>query len=426
MIIYVMTDAEPLIPLVKRSYIAYSNMRDPELLSRYYRMKSIEIRKGLEIAGDSPTDIFIGRFGYPYVSIGPLVPPIFGDTSMLSTPEMWRSSSIEQVLGMRNSLVRGMYKTKVQNVEGGKVEEMVRDLALASKPTGAQLSFAGKGIAKEKPNDETEPFGPSAWLKGFELGNVSADRKVERAYSDTDAKAADMAFELYDSGIPVSKIQKVFSAGLLGMQKNRKFVPTRWSITAVDDTLSKKNLEEVKQCESIDTIMAYYSVALDNRWLIFFFPGSWEYESIEAFYPGAVWNEKGTSISIGGSYEPYTGRKTYAEMGGCFYSGRLAITERLKSMQKQASALILREVHEGYTMPVGVWNVREHVRETLETEPMFLHGIDDVFAMMRQKLEIGKEDWVKSSRMLRQLTSQRRLFDYVRERSQIATATPIS
>jgi hypothetical protein len=401
---------------VKRTYAAYANMRDSALLARYYGTRGIEIKKGLEIAGDSPTDIFIGRFGYPYVNIGPLVPPIFGDTQMLATPEMWRSSSIKEVFEMRNSLVRGMYKTKVSNVENGRVEEMIRDLALAERPAGAQLSFSGKGIRAQRNEDETEPFGPSAWIKGFELQNVRADKKIESAYSDTDAKAAEAAYELYNRGIAVSKIQKVFSAGLLGIEKNRKFVPTRWSITAVDDTLSKRNLQEVKQFDSVDTIEAYYNVALDNRWLIFLFPGSWEYESIEAFYPGTVWNEKGKSVYIGGSYEPYTGRKSYAEMGGCYYSGRLAVTEKLKKLGRQASALILREVHEGYTMPVGVWNVREHVRETLESEPVLLHGTEDVFSMIRQKLEIGKSDWVKSSTMLSSMVSQKRLFDYIKNR----------
>lgn len=414
-----MDDSYPGDVPVKRTYSAYANMKDPALLARYYGMNRIEIKKGLELAGDSPTDIFIGRFGYPYVNIGPLVPPIFGDTSVLATPEMWRSSSIKEIFEMRNSLVRGMYKTKVSNVEKGKVEEMVRDLALAERPAGAQLSFNGNGIRAQRKDDDTEPFGPSAWIKGFELQNVRADTRIENAYSDTDAKAVDTAFELYTSGVAVSKIQKVFSAGLLGIEKNRKFVPTRWSITAVDDTLSKKNLQEVKQFDSIETIQAYYSVALDNRWLIFLFPGSWEYESIEAFYPGTVWNEKGKSVYMGGSYEPYGGRKTYAEMGGCYYSGRLAITEKLRKLGKQASALILREVHEGYTMPVGVWNVREHVRETLESEPAVLHGIADVFAMMKQKLEIGRSSWVRSSTMLSSLIAQKRLFDYIKTKESV-------
>ena len=40
----------------------------------------------MEISGDSPTDIFIGRYGYPKVFIGPLVPPVFGDTDDARNP----------------------------------------------------------------------------------------------------------------------------------------------------------------------------------------------------------------------------------------------------------------------------------------------------------------------------------------------------
>ena len=78
-------------PKVKRSEIVYRNMRDSELLKRYYSTKTVKIGSNMEISGDSPTDIFIGRFGYPKVFIGPLVPPVFGNTEVLATPEMWRT-----------------------------------------------------------------------------------------------------------------------------------------------------------------------------------------------------------------------------------------------------------------------------------------------------------------------------------------------
>ncbi len=403
------------VPKVKRSEVAYKNMRDSELLKRYYPTKTVKIGSRMEVSGDSPTDIFIGRYGYPKVFIGPLVPPVFGDTTMLATPEMWRSASIQKVFEMRSTLVRGLYQTNVKNVENGKVEGIVRDLALAERPAGAQLSLAVRS-ARPVLDDESTPFGPSGGIRELEVGNMRADRSVERLYSDTDARAVDAVFELYEKGIPVSKIQRGFSAGLFGRGAKRKFVPTRWSITAVDDTLSKENLKEVKEYDTIDSIMAFYSVALDNRWLILFFPGCWEYESLEAFWPGTVWNENGKSISIFGSYEPYEGRTKYAEMGGCYYSGRLAVTEKMRLMRRQGAALILREAHEGYTAPVGVWNVREHVRGTLETEPVFLDGMDDVFSFIGERLTLTKRDWVGNSRMLRLLLSQKKLLEYVKNR----------
>ena len=408
-----MDESSAAIPQVKRSGLVYENMRSKDLLKRYFGIKSIDIKSGMQIAGDSPTDIFIGRFGYPKVFIGPLVPPVYGDTTMLATPEMWRAASIPKIFEMRTSLVRGLYQTNVKNVESGKVEEIVRDLALAERPAGAQLSLA---VKSNRPimDDESAPFGPSGGIGELEVGNMRAEKNVQKLYSDTDARAVDAVFELYEKGVAVSKIQRGFSAGLFGRGQNRKFVPTRWSITAVDDTLSKENLKEVKQYESVDSIMAFYNVALDNRWMIIFFPGSWEYESIEAFWPHTVWNETGSSISIFGSYEPYEGRTKYAEMGGCYYSGRLAVTEKMRLMKRQGAALILREVHEGYTAPVGVWNVREHARETLETEPVFLESINDMFEYVGSRLTLDKRTWIENSRMLRLLISQKKLLQYVK------------
>jgi hypothetical protein len=391
-------------------------MRDPALLRYYYKLKVQPFTNKLELAGSSPTDLFIGRFGYPKVFIGPLVPPEFGDTSVLGTPERWRSMSIEQIVEMRSKLVRGVHLTRVQSVETGKIEEFVRDLALAERPAEAEVTFASKPVARIAMQDEVQPFGPSAEMKAFELYNVKADKQIESRYSDIDAKATSSMTELYNKGVPVSRIQRGLSAGLFGMKNDRKFVPTRWSITAVDDTLSKANLEIVKGYEPIDAIHAYASTALDNRWLIFLIPGNWQYESIEAWYPNTVWNENGKDVSIFGSYENYSGRKYYAEIGGCYYSGRLAVTEALLSLQKQAMALILREVHEGYLMPVGVWNVREHVRETLETTPAILHSVKDMFEFIKGRLEIGTRDWISNSTILTELLRQKRILEYVSQR----------
>jgi len=40
-----------------------------------------------QISGSSPPGVFVGRFGYPKVFVGPMVPPVSGDTEILDTPE---------------------------------------------------------------------------------------------------------------------------------------------------------------------------------------------------------------------------------------------------------------------------------------------------------------------------------------------------
>ena len=49
-----------------------------EYLSKYGNLFSSD-----SISGSSPPSVFVGSYGYPKVWVGPMVPPIHGDTTML-------------------------------------------------------------------------------------------------------------------------------------------------------------------------------------------------------------------------------------------------------------------------------------------------------------------------------------------------------
>ena len=392
-----------------RSATVYKNMRDPALLKYYYRFRTVSLLQRNELEGSSPPDIFVGRFGYPNVFIGPMIPPQFGDTSILSTPEEWVGKSIPEIVEYRSMLVRGMYKTRVTNVEGGKIENAVKELALSDKFIYADAMLSHRPDFRVAFSENSQPYGPSAPLKELRLGSGSTNVHVEDAYSDTDMNASTAILELYNKGERVSKIQKALSAGILGIGGNRKFVPTRWSITAVDDTIGKDNLKEVRSNSSIDSIRVYYNVALDNRWIILMVPGAWSYELVEAWYPKTIWNLEGESVSIFSSYEFFGGRSKYAEIGGCYYAARLAVSDLLRKERKQATVIILREAHAGYIMPMGVWNVREHVRQSLRGEPLRFSTLDEAVGFIGSKMEIPIRVWMKNSTILRYVHSQKKL-----------------
>jgi hypothetical protein len=218
--------------------------------------------------------------------------------------------------------------------------------------------------------------------------------------------------ELYEDGVQVSRIQRILSLGMLGMRDQRKIVPTRWSITAVDDTLSKKLRESIKHYPPIGKFQVYRYEYLDNVYAAILSPRSWEFEWIEAWFPGTAWNETGAVPALMGDYEPYEGRTTYASVGGCYYSTRLAVAEALERMQRQASALVLREIRPGYILPVGVWNVRESVRAALRTKPFIFDTFGQALAFTCEKLAISVKTWTKSSTMIRNEIVQRRLNQY--------------
>ncbi|MEM3838963.1 MAG: Nre family DNA repair protein [Candidatus Micrarchaeaceae archaeon] len=394
---------------VRRTNQVYQNMQNPYILNSYYNFKTLEKLNGTEISGSSPPDIFIGRYGYPNVYIGPLVPPQFGDTSIMAEPERWVGLSIPQIVELRSTLIRGMYRTKVTKADNGRIEEMIKELALAEKYGGVEEKLLHRPHPGMRFDENSQPYGPSARMLDMSLGNIKANPQIEKAYYDTSMAAKDAIIELYEKGVAVSKIQKTLSAGILGRQKSRKFVPTRWSITAVDDTLSKNLLKVIKQYEPVDSIKAFYSEALDNRWLVLILPGSWEYELVEAWYPNTTWNLESREIAIYSSYEPFEGRTKYAEIGGCYYAARLASAELLESFKGQAKVVILREAHPGYIMPVGVWNVREHVRATLKSKPIEFNDLYQAVNFVSSKMDIPIASWVRNSTLLRKALYQRRL-----------------
>lgn len=394
---------------VKRTPVAYLNMRNPQLLKYYYKFKTLSLIDKEDISGSSPPDIFVGRIGYPNVYIGPLVPPLLGDTSEMGLPETWVNKTIPEIVEARSMLVRGMMKENIHNVESGRVSGMLQELAIADKYASVDMHLKRKPNLTVKFDENSQPFGPSAPLGEMSLGNTKANKQMEKAYFDTSMTASTGIEELYQKGVEVSRIQKILAAGGLGMGKSRKLVPTRWSITAVDDTLSKYKLREVKESNSIEQITVFEDVALDNRWIVLLFPGAWSYELVEAWYPNTTWNMDSKNIAIFSSSEFFAGRKTYAEIGGCYYAARLAVSEYLDRTGMQARAVILRETHPGYIMPVGVWNVREHVRAALKKEPLHFDSMQNTLNYVGLKMAIPVNEWVKNSTVLRDIMHQRTL-----------------
>jgi hypothetical protein len=243
---------------------------------------------------------------------------------------------------------------------------------------------------------------------------VKADPRVERAFYDPHLKASEAVWRLYLDGVSVTKIQRCLSVGMLGVRPDRKLVPTRWSITAVDDVVSKKLISQIKGFPTIDEYRVHYFKYLDNRYVVLLSPSGWEFEWIEAWFPGTTWNMSGSRAELMGDYEGHWGRTTYAEVGGCYYSARLAVVEALVKERRQASALALREIHPGYTLPVGVWNVRESLRATMNAKPKLFDNHSDAVRYAMSKLTIPLEKWMQASKLLKNLRGQIRLERFLR------------
>jgi hypothetical protein len=343
-------------------------------------MPSMERKK--QFKGSSPS-IFIGSHSYPKVNTGVLSPQHLGDSSLLDSPKNWyqKGYNVEKVASLRTSLVNSKKKIKVEEADNFLTN--TREVAMARKPVDIEVSLSdrpGSSIS----GGRVKPVSASGDVEDFLLTeNPTVEKKLEHLYYDTDAKAETAVKELSQKGVDNYKIQQSLSTGMLGEEENRKLVPTRWSITASDDMISKQIRQRVKNYQQIGQIEYHTNSYNGNHFHIFLIPGNWEYELMELKRPGSVWNAaKNTYIAQ--NHEGYGGRTEYAdETSGAFYAGRLGVLEHLAERKRQAKVLILREVTPEYWAPLGVWIIRETVRNAFdnsgkENQPEVLENFEQI------------------------------------------------
>src|SRR5467141_712126 len=384
------------------------------------------------IAGSSPPGVFVGRFGYPNVYVGPMVPSISGDTEILDTPEWWMGKGFDEIVDFRYSLLRGYSKANVADAQkGGRLIETLQDVAMMTKPVDTELVLARPPRKILDMREDSQPFGPIAPLTSFHAGNSSVDNRIEKAFYDSDLAADDAVLQLYRNGVLVTRIQRAFSLGMFGESKRRKLVPTRWSITAVDSNLSLKLMTRVRHHPLIDEFRVYKYTYLDNIYVGILTPESWKFEWIEAWFEPELLATSFPDVNIAedveessyvssqgyrpvmlGDSEGFRGRKTYAKPGGCYYSARLAVSEYLDSISRQAGAIMLREIHPGYIMPVGVWNVRESLRALFKTRFEQFDSVDAAMNYVNKIFEIPKRGWIENSSLLQKAYFQRKISEF--------------
>jgi len=359
------------------------------------------------LEGSSPPTVFVGRIGYPAVFVGPLAPPWRGDTSLMDLPEAWFGIDWNQLLEWRLAMHHGRRKVRVTDINNRFVLQL-QDLTLSARPVDVEMVFRKPPRPRIQLSEEAQPFGPAATLRAFHADPGPADRFLERVYYDTDLRAADAILELYHRGVPVSRIQRVLSLGMLGTARWRRLVPTRWSITAVDDTIGRKLMEQVRRLPVLSEYLLYTSRQLGNLFMVILLPEAWSYELIEAWAPGSFWNPFRKTAAVG-DYEEFRGRTTYARIGGCYYAARLAVCEHLLQIRRQATAIVLREIYPQYIMPVGVWNVRESVRQALRNPPLCFASLTELLDAIDRTARYGVQFWLNRSRLLQRHLRQQRL-----------------
>ena len=353
------------------------------------------------IFGASPPSVFVGRNNYPEVRAGPMIPPQLGgdEASLLEDPKALLKMGIQDIISSRSRLVRANTRVNVKNARNtdNPLIEKSQELALSKKAVDTEAWFIKPLQNKLKFDNVLTPMGPSGELKDFDITeNPKVPRKVDSLVYDTDALAKDAISELWDSNVPAEHITRLLSIGLLGQE--RRLVPTRWSITAVDDQVGKELLTKTRDYQQISDIRVFSGEAFGNHFEIMLMPRSFTFELIEIWMPQAVWS--GHTSWIESDCEGFGGKKGYSNLAGGYYAARLAALEYLNSIRRQASVFMVREIRPEYWAPLGVWVVREAARVALEAQPRVFESVEESLTDMSSRLRTPSGKWMEKAKML--------------------------
>jgi hypothetical protein len=358
-------------------------------VSRFHAQAALKPASSYQ--GSSPS-IFIGSYGWPDMHGGPLL------TNESDSPPDWldRNLGIEEVVSIRARTISGRSILP-------SVADNLQEIARSTIPLDVDVVFE-KPVAFSLNFDGTiAPVGFTGPVKKLEvLGNARVERVVDRIISDTDVGAADACKALRGSAIDVYQIANLLTAGLLG--KRRTFVPTRWAITAVDDTLSVQLKKEIARYPPIEDIRLFTGEIFGNRIVCILVPGDWKYEMIEIWGRRTLW--AGEEEVIVQDREGLT-KKGYSPISGAYYSARLAVSEYLHRARRSARVIVVRSISSDYWAPLGTWVIREATRKAMAHPPVTCESL--AAAVNQASAILGSDTWVHHSLLIPELRTQRTL-----------------
>ncbi|MFT4310829.1 MAG: hypothetical protein ACMXYC_04305 [Candidatus Woesearchaeota archaeon] len=303
-------------------------------------------------------NIFVGKAGYPHVQVGLLSTPHYQHHDNVP---LWvqQRYSIDRIVQLRTSLLNASFVHDAKQPQGYRVD-LAQEIAMAHKPVDVEMHVSKQPVYSLQTTKDAIPHAvPVPLQRAFITTNPKIIPYVERMVADADVKAGDALQELHAKHIDEHHLTKLLSAGTLGVK--RTLVPTRWSITAVDDTLSKQQLEKIKTYDTHDTAV-YIGNYMGNYFLVCCFDRLFSYELFEMYVHDSAYTT---------DYESHAGRTSYAQQtAGGYYACRLSVVQHLAHIKKQASVLVLRFITDEYHTPLGVWVVRQAVRNAMQQPPI--------------------------------------------------------
>ena len=378
------------------------------------------LRKISKIDSISPPSVFIGsKLRYPLVNVGILSPlEKEEDAWIYDDAKHWAKEdfSISDVIKLRDGLLNSRFQSKVGDSKfSKKFVGIAQEIAIASRQVDVEIELKNQMNFDRKRDKILMHQGMSAPLKNAKITeNVRVDKKVDRVMND-EIKSKEGIEYLYKNDFDEYTLSKILSVGVLGLKKDKKFVPTRWSITATDDIICKNILENVINYKWIENYELLFGEFMGNCYLIMLFPNVFSYELFELYLPGSSWNPS-SEIKASTDYENFGGRKNYAiNCVGGYYASRLPIVKYLNSIKRQASVLVIRIETPSYWASLGVWVVRESVKKALQNKIIF-NSYEELINSVKQiskiKYNFDCKNILNKSKLLKQIKTQKNLGEW--------------
>lgn len=382
----------------------YVHIKDKEYVYKELFKLKASLKQDFQSQAVAP---FIGRFGYPNVYVGVLSPiesRIPADEC--DAPKVWsgKGATIESIASIRANLLNSRFQSNIKIHP--KLIDIAKEAGMAKSPFDVDFHLKEKPKLAFSFNTFAAPTGPRADLTTATItSNPKVSSKVEKVVADIDLKANDAMVYLYQKGFDENFISRLLSVGNMGIKFDRRLVPTRWSITASDDSIGKHLLDDIRDFDHIG-YQAHFGGILGNHFLFLFFPGSWSYELFEI-------TTGQDRIQFSTDHEFFQGRRSYAqETSGGYYACRIAVAEYLKRARRQGFILALRFITPEYRMPLGVWVVREASRRSLSSPPISFTSESELLSYARDicnSYGVDLDFFLKSSIVRKELQSQRTL-----------------
>jgi len=310
--------------------------------------RSIQLKE--DLYGFTPPSNLITDLSYPKVSLGILFSELEGIENY-DNPIFWakEEKNIDEIIRYRSSLINARTITDVNLPrKNNKIYEKILESALSIRSINLEIKIKKIKEARFIPKIYSF-YGFTGNLKDLRIvDNPKIPKKVDDVY---DLKAEDAVYLLYKEGFSDYYLSRIFSLGFFGLKINRKLVPSKWAITAVQSIIEKRIRSEYNNVKEVDYIYVFNYKFYGNDFYGILLPGSGRVELIEAILPGSAYSINNKLI---------IGRDD--ESGG-YYSLRLSFSEFVRDTKLIGDLIVLRVITEEYKLPLGVWVVREGTKK---------------------------------------------------------------